>query len=58
MPRDPMDTRRPYRCRTCGRVLWTRVDWPYCRTGHPPAEMKLVHPDEVEQETSPDIVTH
>lgn len=58
MPRDPMDTRSPYLCPRCQRVLWTRADVSFCRTGHPPAHMKLVRPDEVQQETSPDIVTN
>jgi hypothetical protein len=57
LPRSPYDTRQPYRCPTCQRVLWTRADVNFCKTGHPYKEMRLIAVDGA-PDTSPDIVTN
>ncbi len=55
--RHPAPDMRPHQCPACSRVLWTRADDPWCRTGHRWTAMEVIRPDGAPG-TSPDIETN
>jgi hypothetical protein len=55
--RHPAPDMRPNQCPQCSRVLWTRADVAWCRTGHRAVEMDVIHAGGAPP-TSPDIDTY